>query len=119
MRIDQALETAVFALLVGAALLFGYLSGSVAIVVAECEQQTLKRLFTSPLRGIPDFLGIFLAHSLIGLGQTLRIYYDRRFLASPISGFAAAGRRPSLTSGFCVFLPPQWSPPDGSHIDAC
>ena len=60
--------------LVGAALFFSCLGGSVATVVAEREQKTLKRLFISPLSGISYFLGIFLAHSFIGIGQTLLVY---------------------------------------------
>ncbi len=60
--------------LVGAALFFSCLGGSVATVVAEREQKTLKRLFISPLSGISYFLGIFIAHSAIGIGQTLLVY---------------------------------------------
>ncbi|MBE7380963.1 MAG: ABC transporter permease [Leptolyngbya sp. SIO1E4] len=56
--------------LVGAALFFSCLGGSVATVVSEREQQTLKRLFLSPLSGISYFLGIFLAHCIIGMVQT-------------------------------------------------
>ncbi len=60
--------------LVGAALFFSCLGGSVATVVAEREQQTLKRLFLSPLSGVAYFLGIFVAHAAIGLGQTLQVW---------------------------------------------
>ncbi|MEL6402108.1 MAG: ABC transporter permease [Cyanobacteria bacterium J06626_4] len=60
--------------LVGAALFFSCLGGSVATVVAEREQQTLKRLFLSPLSGISYFLGIFVAHCGIALVQTLLVW---------------------------------------------
>lgn len=60
--------------LVGAALFFSCLGGSVATVVSERENRTLKRLFLSPLTGFSYFLGIFLAHSVIGLGQTLLVW---------------------------------------------
>jgi ABC-2 type transport system permease protein len=60
--------------LVGAALFFSCLGGSIATVVSEREQRTLKRLFVSPLRGVSYFLGIFLAHCCIGLGQTLLVF---------------------------------------------
>jgi ABC-2 type transport system permease protein len=43
----KAFETAAPASLVGAALFFSCLGGSVATVVAEREQHTLKRLFIS------------------------------------------------------------------------
>ena len=59
--------------LVGAALFFSCLGGSVATVVSEREQQTLKRLFISPLSGVSYFCGIFLAHVCIGMGQTILV----------------------------------------------
>jgi ABC-2 type transport system permease protein len=67
-QIDTAVayQQATAPTLVGAALFFSCLGGSVATVVAEREQQTLKRLFLSPLSGIGYFLGIFLAHCGIG-----------------------------------------------------
>ncbi len=60
--------------LVGAALFFSCLGGSVATVVAEREQQTLKRLFLSPLSGMSYFLGIFVAHCGIGLAQAFLVW---------------------------------------------
>lgn len=71
---DQAFESAAPATLVGAALFFSCLGGSVATVVAEREQLTLKRLFISPLSGASYFLGIFLAHCFIGILQTVLVY---------------------------------------------
>lgn len=55
----QAFENAAPSTLVGAALFFSCLGGSVATVVAEREQQTLKRLFISPLSGTSYFLEFF------------------------------------------------------------
>lgn len=72
--VSTAFEVAAPPTLVGAALFFSCLGGGVATVVSEREQQTLKRLFLSPLSGVSYFLGIFLAHSLIGLGQALVIF---------------------------------------------
>jgi ABC-2 type transport system permease protein len=60
--------------LVGAALFFSCLGGTVATIVAEREQKTLKRLFISPLRGVSYFLGIFFAHCFIGIIQTILVY---------------------------------------------
>ena len=45
-----------------------------ATIVAEREQRTLKRLFLTPLGGFSYFIGIFLAHSVIGIGQALLVY---------------------------------------------
>ncbi|MGA7935438.1 MAG: ABC transporter permease [Kovacikia sp.] len=70
LTLPQAFERAAPATLVGAALFFSCLGGSVATVVSEREQHTLKRLFLSPLSGTAYFLGIFLAHLAIALGQT-------------------------------------------------
>lgn len=55
--------------LVGAALFFSGVGGSVATLVAEREQRTLIRLLLSPLRGISYVAGIFLAHGLVGIAQ--------------------------------------------------
>ncbi|MGL5035156.1 MAG: ABC transporter permease [Microcystaceae cyanobacterium] len=72
--INEAMELAAPASLVGAALFFSCVGGSVATVVSEREQNTLKRLFISPLRGTAYFFGIFFAHSWIGIAQTLLLY---------------------------------------------
>ena len=67
------------------------MGGSVASVVAEREQQTLKRLFISPLSGTSYFLGIFLAHSCIGIGQALLIYTISAFWAANFNGSIVLG----------------------------
>ncbi|HEY9799547.1 MAG TPA: ABC transporter permease [Leptolyngbyaceae cyanobacterium] len=77
--------------LVGAALFFSCLGGTVSTVVAEREQQTLKRLFISPLSGISYFLGIFLAHSCIGVGQALLIYAIAAFWGATFKGSILLG----------------------------
>ncbi len=77
--------------LVGAALFFSCLGGSVATVVAEREQQTLKRLFISPLSGTSYFLGIFLAHSCIGIGQTILVYTVAAFWGAKFNGSILLG----------------------------
>lgn len=87
----QAFENAAPSTLVGAALFFSCLGGSVATVVAEREQQTLKRLFISPLSGTSYFLGIFLAHSCIGIGQTLLVYTIAAFWGATFKGSVALG----------------------------
>jgi ABC-2 type transport system permease protein len=92
----RAFEQVAPTTLVGAALFFSCLGGSVATVVAEREQQTLKRLFISPLSGISYFLGIFVAHSAIGLGQTL--------LIGTIAVLAGAAYQGSLLLGGIIIL---------------
>ncbi|MDZ8051005.1 MAG: ABC transporter permease [Aulosira sp. ZfuVER01] len=89
--LSSAFEYAAPSSLVGAAMFFSCLGGSVATVVAEREQQTLKRLFLSPLSGTSYFLGIFLAHSCIGLGQTLLIYTIAAFWGATFKGSILLG----------------------------
>jgi ABC-2 type transport system permease protein len=72
-------------------LFFSCLGGSVATVVAEREQQTLKRLFISPLSGTSYFLGIFFAHSCIGIGQALLVYTVAAFLGAKFQGSVLLG----------------------------
>lgn len=86
-----AFENAAPSTLVGAALFFSCLGGSVATVVAEREQQTLKRLFISPLSGTSYFLGIFLAHSCIGIGQTILVYTIAAFWGATFKGSVLLG----------------------------
>ena len=86
--VSTAFEVAAPPTLVGAALFFSCLGGGVATVVSEREQQTLKRLFLSPLSGVSYFLGIFLAHSVIGVGQTLVIFAIAAFAGANFSDAA-------------------------------
>ncbi|HEY9877574.1 MAG TPA: ABC transporter permease [Leptolyngbyaceae cyanobacterium] len=88
---EQAFTNAIPPTLVGAALFFSCLGGSVATVVAEREQQTLKRLFLSPLSGISYFLGIFVAHAVIGLGQTVLVYAIASFQGASFEGSISLG----------------------------
>ncbi|PSN11888.1 ABC transporter substrate-binding protein [filamentous cyanobacterium CCT1] len=76
--------------LVGAALFFSGLGGSVAAVVSEREQKTLKRLFLSPLSGVSYFLGICLAYGAIGLGQTALVYAIALFYGASLGGHPGA-----------------------------
>lgn len=72
--------------LVGTALFFSCLGGSIATIVTEREQRTLKQLLISPLRGMAYFLGIFLAYGAIGVGQTLLVYAIAAFTGAEFKG---------------------------------
>lgn len=89
--LSQAMALAAPPTLVGAALFFSCLGGSVATVVGEREQLTLKRLFISPLSGISYFLGIFLAHSVIAAGQTLLVYLLSIYFGATFEGSIGLG----------------------------
>ncbi len=96
LSLGQAMESAAPSSLVGAALFFSCLGGSVATVVVEREQLTIKRLFISPLSGTSYFLGIFLAHSCIGIVQALIVYVIATSLGAKFAG--------SLLLGFLIIL---------------
>ncbi len=61
-------------ILIGAALFFSCLGGPIALIVAERERRTLRRLLLSPLKPISYFLGIVMAFLIIAAGQTLIVY---------------------------------------------
>ncbi len=91
LSLTKAMEFVAPSTLVGVALFFSCLGGTVSTIVSERENKTLKRLFLSPLNGISYFLGIFLAHSLIALGQTLIVYTIASFYGAKISGSILLG----------------------------
>ncbi len=72
--IAEAMGRAASPTLIGAALFFSCMGGTVSTIVSEREQQTLKRLFLSPLSGVSYFFGIFIAHTVIALGQIGLVY---------------------------------------------
>jgi ABC-2 type transport system permease protein len=61
-------------ILVGAALFFSCLGGTVSILVAERERRTLRRLLVSPLLPAAYFLGITAAFLVIAAGQAFLVY---------------------------------------------
>jgi len=78
-------------ILIGAALFFSCLGGPVALIVAERERHTLRRLLLSPLRPSSYFLGIVLAHFVIALGQTVIVYGIAFFFGGRFHGSVALG----------------------------
>jgi len=70
----EAFKIATPSTLVGAALFFSSLGGTISTIVAERESKTIKRLFISPMAGISYFLGIFGAYGCVGIGQSLLVY---------------------------------------------
>ena len=107
--IAQAFEQSVPPCLVGTALFFSCLGGSIATVVAEREQRTLRRLLISPLSGTSYFLGIFLAHSTLGIGQTILVYTIAALVGAEFKGSWLLGWIITFLSmiayvggGFCI-----------------
>jgi ABC-2 type transport system permease protein len=67
-------DTTPAGILIGAALFFSCLGGTVSVIVAERERRTLRRLLVSPLSPTAYFLGIVLALSVIALLQAVIVY---------------------------------------------
>ena len=87
----ESFKLAAPATLIGSALFFSCLGGTMSTIVAERESLTIKRLLISPINGISYFLGIFLAYSVIGIGQTLIIYTVASFWGVSFSGSIILG----------------------------
>jgi len=67
-------DTTPAGILIGAALFFSCLGGTVSILVAERERRTLRRLLISPLSPVAYFLGIVIALSAVACGQTAIVF---------------------------------------------
>jgi ABC-2 type transport system permease protein len=61
-------------ILVGAALFFSCLGGTVSLLAAERERRTLRRLLLAPLSPAAYFLGIVAALLAVAAGQALIVY---------------------------------------------
>jgi ABC-2 type transport system permease protein len=65
------LDAAAAGILMGAALFFSCLGGTVAIVAAERERRTLRRLLATPLQPAAYFIGVVLAQALLAALQVV------------------------------------------------
>ena len=70
----SSFDTTPAGILIGAALFFSCLGGTVSLIVAERERRTLRRLLISPLNPVAYFLGIVLALSAIAFCQAAIVY---------------------------------------------
>jgi ABC-2 type transport system permease protein len=82
----KAFESAAPSTLVGAALFFSCLGGSVGNSSCRARTADSQAPIYSPLSGTSYFLGIFFAHSCIGIGQTLLVYTISAFLGARFQG---------------------------------
>jgi ABC-2 type transport system permease protein len=78
-------------ILIGAALFFSCLGGTVSILVGERERGTLRRLLVSPLRPAAYFLGIVLAQSAVAVLQTGVVFATAWPLGARYQGSLALG----------------------------
>jgi ABC-2 type transport system permease protein len=70
----DGLDAAAAGILVGAALFFSCLGGTVAVIAAERERGTLLRLLTTPLRPSAYFLGVVISQLLLAFIQVVMLY---------------------------------------------
>jgi ABC-2 type transport system permease protein len=89
MRVN--LDATAAGILIGAALFFSCLGGTVSILVAERERGTLRRLLVSPLRPAAFFLGIVGALCVVALMQTLIVFALAWPLGARFHGSLALG----------------------------
>ena len=78
-------------ILIGAALFFSCLGGPVALIVAERERRTLRRLLVSPLKPSAYFIGIVVAYMMIAFGQTIIVYGIALFFGGKFHGSIVLG----------------------------
>jgi ABC-2 type transport system permease protein len=87
----ESFKLAAPATLIGSALFFSCLGGTMSTIVTERENLTIKRLLIAPIKGVSYFLGIFFAYGVIGLGQSLIIYTVAAFWGVRFGGSIALG----------------------------
>lgn len=87
----ESFKLAAPATLIGSALFFSCLGGTMSTIVTERENMTIKRLLIAPINSVSYFLGIFFAYAAIGFGQTLIIYTVASFWEVRFSGSIALG----------------------------
>jgi ABC-2 type transport system permease protein len=84
-------DTTPAGILIGAALFFSCLGGTVSILVAERERRTLRRLLISPLSPAAYFLGIVAAQMVVAIGQALLVFALAHALGARYHGSVALG----------------------------
>ena len=94
------LDAAAAGILVGAALFFSCLGGTVAVIAAERERGTLPRLLTTPLHPAAYFLGVVIAQLLLALMQVVMLYSIALLIGAKYHGSLVLGGLILLLSVF-------------------
>jgi ABC-2 type transport system permease protein len=85
------LDTTPAGILIGAALFFSCLGGTVSLIVGERERRTLRRLLVSPMRPVSLFLGMALALLVIAFAQALIVFLLGSLLGAKYHGSVGLG----------------------------
>ena len=94
------LDAAAAGILVGAALFFSCLGGTVAVIATERERGTLPRLLTTPLYPAAYFLGVVIAQMLLALMQVVMLYSIALLIGAKYQGSLLLGGLILLLSVF-------------------
>lgn len=94
------LDAAAAGILMGAALFFSCLGGTVAVIAAERERGTLRRLLASPLHPAAYFLGVVLAQLLLAAVQVFMLYSIAWYIGARYHGSLFLGGLILLLSVF-------------------
>ena len=94
------LDAAAAGILVGAALFFSCLGGTVAVIAAERERGTLPRLLTTPLHPAAYFLGVVISQMLLALMQVVMLYSIALLIGAKYQGSLLLGGLILLLSVF-------------------
>ena len=84
-------DTTPAGILIGAALFFSCLGGTISLIVAERERRTLRRLLVSPLNPVAYFLGIVLALLVVAFVQACIVFLLGFFLGAHYRGSVGLG----------------------------
>ena len=95
-----SLDTTPAGILIGAALFFSCLGGTVSIIAAERERRTLRRLLVSPLRPAAYFLGVVLALMVVAFFQAVIVYTLAYAIGARYHGDVALGATIVILSVF-------------------
>jgi ABC-2 type transport system permease protein len=90
-QMRNAFDATPAGILIGAALFFSCLGGTVSILVAERERRTLRRLLISPLQPVAYFAGIVLALSVVAAVQAVIVFGLGRWMGAHYQGSVALG----------------------------
>ncbi len=94
------LDAAAAGILMGAALFFSCLGCTVAVIAAERERGTLRRLLASPLHPAAYFLGVVLAQLLLAAVQVFMLYSIAWYIGARYNGSLFLGGLILLLSVF-------------------
>jgi len=96
----DGLDAAAAGILIGAALFFSCLGGTVAVIAAERERGTLQRLLTTPLSPAAYFSGLVMSQLSLAILQVIALYGIAYYVGARYQGSFLLGGLILLLSVF-------------------